>query len=542
MEAPQTTISTYLIKQDRATPESCMGNKKHVKHKLVTIKNGVKCDLYVRSMSPRSPKWAKFLDPHVDIDFLGKNQATGAVLFVPAAKRLFAVTFGQAGRFIMDQNCWEERYGLLVVLNSIEQDQIKTIDKSRFDALTTHSRVQTSKEASPQDFGVDIEQDLVRAVTGTLSDKSLGQRLTGMDALKSSVRLTLDSLPELLSQHLKQYKSTSYRKTFPWVDHIAEIRDSSLQKLLDDRVVSRIRSEEFDKCWFAVPDLIDWSAVDGFKYGNKQRNAKYYDLHLVDFVDELKETVGDTYDSRVITIEFMKRRNVLCIGDDEQVIHKWPLYSCLYCEVEYRGTTFLLSGGKWYRIDKDFVEEVNSYFKNLRRFDGEFPEYDDTSESAYNTRVCSQQADLYALMDQKLINIAGFGAGIEFCDLYTRNKDIVHVKRYGQSKVFSHFFSQGTVSAELFHTQTVFRRSVNRQLPPSHQLSDVQKLPEREEYRVVFAIVSDHTGKDLTIPFFSRINLRAAANRLRAYGFRVAIGKVNVVEARRKIKRYQSKN
>jgi len=76
----------------------------------------LECNLYVRSLSPRAPKWSKFLAPYVDADFLGHNQSTGAVLLVPVRGRTFAVTFGQGGRFIIDQDSYEERYGLFVVL------------------------------------------------------------------------------------------------------------------------------------------------------------------------------------------------------------------------------------------------------------------------------------------------------------------------------------------------------------------------------------------------------------------------------------------
>ena len=40
--------------------------------------------------------------------------------------------------------------------------------------------------------------------------------------------------------------------------------------------------------------------------------------------------------------------------------------------------------------------------------------------------------------------------------------------------------------------------------------------------------MSDQEGDDLTIPFFSRLNLRSSANRLLAYGYRVAVAKIAV--------------
>src|SRR5213596_3762877 len=62
------------------------------------------------------------------------------------------------------------------------------LDKRTFDAISTHSRVQGTREGSAFEFGVDIDQDLVRAVTGTPDDAALGHKLSGMDALHCGVR------------------------------------------------------------------------------------------------------------------------------------------------------------------------------------------------------------------------------------------------------------------------------------------------------------------------------------------------------------------
>jgi len=79
---------------------------------------------------------------------------------------------------------------------------------------------------------------------------------------------------------------------------------------------------------------------------------------------------------------------------------------------------------------------------------------------------------------------------------------------------------------------------VNHRLPRSHKLSDSDKRPATGEYQIVFAIVSDAEGTDLTIPFFSRLNLRSAVRRLQGYGYRVAIAKIPVEPTRSKRKRY----
>ena len=79
--------------------------------------------------------------------------------------------------------------------------------------------------------------------------------------------------------------------------------------------------------------------------------------------------------------------------------------------------------------------------------------------------------------------------------------------------------------------QSDFRALVNDKLPDSHKIADHLTPPDRDEYRVVYAIISDQRSADLTVPFFSRLNLRSAANRLGAFGYRVAVTKVPVNRA-----------
>jgi uncharacterized protein (TIGR04141 family) len=275
----------------------------------------------------------------------------------------------------------------------------------------------------------------------------------------------------------------------------------------------------------------EWTRIDGFRYGWTKRNPKHHDMHLSEFLEEVRVPSN-------ISINRLRQRQVFCIGDDDLQINQWSVYKCLYCELDYEGTSYLLSDGKWYRVTRDFVQEVDEYFSRIAKYTKILPDYDDDSEGDYNERVADGDRDSFALMDKKLVSYGGGYNKIEFCDLYTKDKDIIHVKRYGQSSAFSHLFAQGTNSGELFHTQTEFRKLVNHRLPRSHKLSDSDKRPATGEYQIVFAIVSDAEGTDLTIPFFSRLNLRSAVRRLQGYGYRVAIAKIPVEPTRSKRKRY----
>jgi uncharacterized protein (TIGR04141 family) len=166
-------------------------------------------------------------------------KSASAVLLVPAGGRYLALAFGQ-GRFLLANDCWEERFGLKVVLNSVNQNSLRSIDKQTFDAVQKQSREQASHNASAFDFGFDIERDLLRAVTGIPDDAAtLGHILTGMDALKAHLSVDLAQIDIPLNSCLRKYAEDSYKNTFPWVDHIAPVKSKETIARLDQMLRSR---------------------------------------------------------------------------------------------------------------------------------------------------------------------------------------------------------------------------------------------------------------------------------------------------------------
>lgn len=448
---------------------------------------------------------------------------------VTAKGRLYAITFGQ-GRYLLQSECWEERFGLIVALNTIGENNIRSIDKRTFDAISRQSREQASRETSARDFGLDIERDLLRAVTGTPNDSIYGKRLYGMDALTASVHGKINDIPKFLVGYHEKYQDTSYQKNFPWVDQIAEVKSANLRDDLDWLLIERIKSKSFDRIWMAVPEVVTWEKVDVFRFAFGPRTPGYKDIHLNAFLECLD-------DPAVLDKQTLLRRFVHCIDIDGIPMDKWQVYRCLYAELDHKGDSFLLSGGKWYRVARDFVAEVDEYYHQIPIYENVLPEYNDTSESAYNQRVTMEDASRFALMDRKLISHGGGYSKIEFCDLYSRDKDLIHIKRYGGSSVLSHLFLQGLTSGELFQTDKGFRQKVNSQLMPAFKFNNSNSRPEPREYQVVFAVISDAPG-DLILPFFSRLNFKHAVRRLEGYGYRVARAKISVKDSLARLKKY----
>ena len=531
-------LSIHLIKPISEEPTSILLNPARLKQYPVRFNNG-EGQLFVHRSSARLPDWARFFSPQIDSRSFGRTASVSAVLFLEAGDRAFAITFGPSGRFLIDRAKTEERFGLLAVLNSIPENRLRSMDKTAFDALATHSRVQTSREASAVEFGLDVERDLVRAVTGSPDEEELGHRLQGVDSLKATVRIELANLPDLLRNFLARYRSTNYKRKFPWIDHIAEVKDKVLRQHLDEKLLETIQRRELDTCWLAVPEIVDWDRIHRFRYGRRPRNPTHHDIDLGSWLTELTDTTKRLLDPTDVDLKLLSNRKVFALDEEGREAIQWSVYRCLNAEIEGDDdNAYLISAGKWYRVARDFVQSVNRDFDQIPRFGHPLPDYFHESEGSYNESVALNDPDTFALLDKQNIPYGGGPSRIEFCDLYTTRGDIIHVKRYGGSSVLSHLFSQGTVSGEVFWMQADFRELVNERLPESHRIQDPSRQPRAREYQVVFAVVSQQEGEGLSLPFFSRLNLRAASRRLQGYGYRVSIAKIPVQHEFAVTKRY----
>lgn len=528
--AAEINALTIYLARPGFSEEDLLGSSSGIVEYPLVINDSTRARLFVQRSDPKTSDWAEFFKGYVDVAAFGKNRSTGAALLVKRDTGQFALTFGN-GRFLLNSDGFEERFGLKATLNCIGEDTVRSIDKHSLDQLLRHTREQASRNATPREFGFDVEQDLLRAVTGKPIDERFGQRMSGADSLHLTLPLQLSELPELLDSLHDKFVDTSYRTKFPWIDQIAELRDAQLEGTLNDLLVRRLAVGNLDRVWMAVPELISWVKVRGFRFPSHRGSPEYQDIH----VDHFLRSPGY---SRKENAAALMNRKIVCIDHDGRELRHWSAHKCTYAEVEHGGDSFLLSGGKWYRVKADFVEKTNAAYSRIPDYEATFSEYGDSSESDYLKRICAADSKRFALMDQKNISIARDQSPVEFCDLFTRDGDIIHVKRYGQSNVLSHLFAQGLISGELFQMEERFREEINRLLPKNHRLAQVNERPKQDQFRVVYAIISDQNGA-LQIPFFSRLNLKHAAKRLEAYGFRVAKAKIPVQGAFSKIAKFR---
>lgn len=456
------------------------------------------------------------------------NASSKAVLLVEYENKIFAIPFGY-GWALLNHGVWEERFGLKITLNTVDSNNLRRIDKKNMSSVPKDTSEQLSREGVAADFGIDIEQDLIQSITGKSKEETFGKTITGKDSLNVSVKVDLSNIREFVGNCYQKYLSNDYKKDFGWIDQIAEVKDPGLIEKLNVQLIDNIKNNHIEKTWMAVPELVEWADVSGFSYKNSVRHtSRQDDICLPDFLNSISES-----DKNNLSVEILKRKRIFCFSaQNDQMIHRWSVYNCLYCETkgDSEDKTYLLSNGKWYEVEKDFSRQVDTDYKALRNQKTSFtlPAYQHRNENDYNEKV-AQNDKQFCCMDRKNISHGGGYSKIEFCDLLTKDKKIIHVKHYGGSSVLSHLFSQGVVSGELFIADKGFRQKVNKKLSASHKIANIDNRPNASDYDVIFAIISS-SDRDLEIPFFSKVSLRNSKRRLETYGYKVALLKIGAAK------------
>jgi uncharacterized protein (TIGR04141 family) len=474
--------------------------------------------LFFKQNPSHPPSWVKLFQPKIGNTLSSLyNSGSSAVFLIRSGTVFFVLTFGY-GKSLLLTDSYEENFGLRVVLNSVDPEKLRSVDVQSLDAVPLSRRNQASIATNLSDFGLDIEQDLIYAATGQPKDVLLGRQITGKDVLKVSIPLDVDDIPALLLKLETQYKADTYKNSFAWIDNLSEVRAKSLVDTLDNLLTSKIQAKLFDKTWLAIPEIIEWSDIAGFKYQKPKQGNLHDDIAWDSYLAFLGTDAPHS-------VETFKKQDIYAISESSgQQLHTWSVYRCIYCELSHDGADYALNNGKWFKVNTDFLKSLNDSINLIPTSTLTLPDYKGNDEGAYNESVHKDNATYYALMDKKMIYYGGGHSQIEFCDLFSVDKHLLHVKRYGGSSVLSHLFAQGTVSARLLLSDADFRKKVNDLLPSSHQLESIDQKPKAHEFEVVYVIASNSSGASANgLPLFSKINLRNSFNQLQMYGMKVSL-------------------
>lgn len=497
--------------------------------------------LYYHATEQETPDWAEFLERGAPgIKPLLHSQHSSAVLLLEAgpasARRLFAFCFGQ-GHHAIEHDFVERQFGMRVVLNSVSRKDLRVLDSASLDSTVMQRRTQASRDSDLRDFGLDTNRELLRLASGTPNDRNIAKAVSGKDALQIRKKLAFADLPILCNQLLDLYNAVDYKADFGFIDQIKPLHKGTLTDTLDALLVSELTSMAAgaaSELHLAVPDILPTGPGSQLSYRGARmpRSKQQFDtLAIEDYIAELNAGSFDAgYDINDIRTHLVYSHS----NDPTAPFGQMRVYDCMVFETQHNNNQYVLFDGQWYEVSGVYYQDIQQYYLNLKKTPF-LSASSAANEQALIAELCTAAYTHLLCIDKTKINPAGVSyANLEACDFVSHSKQLIHLKDSASSAPLSHLFNQGLVSAEALRRDSTVRtkfRKVARQRETEYSRSGfIALLPTAvrivpAEWTVVFGVLKKKGARSgtLDLPFFSKVALRAAAERISLMGYQVEL-------------------
>lgn len=504
--AKSRSFSIYLLKEGYDATNSLRKDHKLDKGiDAVELPEGA--TLFLLDSKPKPPWWKSYFGIEKDI----KQVSKGALVFLPVAKRCFALSFGYVAHNLTDTS-YEYDFGLRVTLNSLDPQKLKSTD-TLDPGVAKRQRTQRSIEAELTLFDFDRDSTILKSLTGKVRAeyKELFKHATGASNLRLSSEVTADELVELCAKLLGLYQSEQYKTAFPEIQNIVPVRDPEKLKLLNERLLKAFHSRAPDLN-ITVPEIVNYSDNLYITFSGAGQSSIYDDVYIgryYDYLDERKTALTS------IKIDDLRRHALVLADEEGNARDRYSIFKSLVFDTALSvsgGETFHLCDGNWYRIDDSYIARLAAYLDPLC-VDSDLPSYDHSSEGDYNIAVAKADAAI-ACLDKKTISPDG-QTPIEPCDLLALRSGVAifyHVKVSTLSAQLSHLFNQGVNAIELLKLEPQAIDKLEALLREEVDNDSTDALLKRirdRNYRIVFGVVTKKKpeGRSLNLPLFSRISL-----------------------------------
>lgn len=507
------TLSIYLIKEDIVDKADILIED------VEPLEQPNNRFIYYKNSKSDVPTWVKsfFKDEETLVNKLFNSSSRAIILRriqvdEEGNERIFAIPFGY-GKYLLKDDVIEERFGLRTVVNLIGENNIRSINKTSISHNNKLSKEQMPKESTIRDFGFDTNGDLINGITGKSIDTDFIEgNVTGTDAFQASIPYNIDNIDEFLKEIYQVFLKDDYKNSFEWIDHITPVKSKNLINILDELLFESIEEDD-EKFYMAIPEVVEFEKIKGFKIPN-----------VTEFQTDIElKVVKESFRGGLRDISQFKNKYINAIGQEtEEIRNRFNSYRCFVGEIDYDSKSYIINDGKWYQIEKNYVDYINRTYENIELSDIELNDAEgEVWENTYNKEVADSDKDYYYLLDAKNVSYGGGRSRIEICDLLTIDNKLIHVKSYGGSSMLSHLFNQGVVSAELIKSDEEFIEAANKKIN-----KDNFKLSQDKKYEVIYAIISKYDDKRPTIPFFSRVSINNAVRRLQNMDYKVSLKRI----------------
>ncbi|AND40647.1 DUF6119 family protein [Cytobacillus oceanisediminis] len=493
---------------------------------------GFEFKVFIQRNRTKEPKWITLLENDLEIPNRDdiKNTVNSFVILVKVNKNqtdyFFAIT-GGFGFTAIDRNNLENNFGLKVALNSIDSTELKAFDVRNIDLKTKQKRVLINKGSELGEFDLNFEQDLINLVSGKSRDEGIGTSIKGStSSLSLNSDVTFATLGEKCNQLLDLFLSDDYKENFGFIDNVKIVKDGDVTSDLNNNLFQALNRRETHNISLAYPDMIEYEKCSSYKIKKGTKTVETEEVNLMDLYS-LLDKEGVVFDSA----DHIKKIKIIGFDEAEHpVTSPVTLNHFIIFQTELNENTYIFSLNNWYKIDNDYFSRIQEEIMRVPLVeDPTFltPILIDESEGSYNDR---QNSDYFLNMDKQNFQIRNSRSKIEVCDLLSKDKHFVCVKKETRSATLSHLFAQGSVSMQLLRESSEYRQSlVNKALEKFPRVNFNQQNFPFNECTLVYAISTSKTDDIRNVlPFFSKVNLLHHVNLIRRLGIKVEIYKIPV--------------
>lgn len=475
--------------------------------------------LHILDNPPYQPWWTGYFGIQKELRQVSK----GAIVFLPAADRWFALSFGHVSHNLKDES-YEYDFGLRVTLNSVDPEKLKSTDTLE-PSGSKRQRIQLPTASDLTVFDIDTDSNILKSLTGKVKaeHKKIFSHASGASSIRISSAVAADGLIELCGKLLALYQDNSFETVFPDIQNISPVRDPVVVDQLNAKLIEAIRAKE-DGVSLSIPEIQNYAAGIWGTFTGEGGGLVYDDIYIARYFEYL-ETAKFDLSAIDKKLHMDRHRLALTSEDGSSVLDSWPIFKCLVFDTTLvaGGDAYHLSEGNWYAISTDYVAKLTAYLDPLCKDTG-LPDFAHDDEAAYNT-ASSDVLETRVCLDKTNIAPAG-QKQVEPCDIYevADGKAVLHhVKISTLSAQLSHLFNQGTNSVKLLRADaeamTNLQNLVSAKVPPAQ--SDPMVAPLKvDQMKVVFQIIThkEKEPKSLNLPLFSRISLMRCMKELKVMG------------------------
>lgn len=524
-------ISIFLHKETVNSFDDCVKATARRNSTIHTVKRaiGLSGRIFIHNPTIKPPDWKSILETLTrETINISDNSSNKAVVVFKYKRRYLSLTYGY-GKSMLDEDTIERNFGLIIAANLIDPNKIRSLNSMTIEDTIVDTQKQAVNFSTQESFQINQNSEILKSVSGAPNSDTIAKFIVGSDSITATQRMNIENIKESIMFYFDTYTKRDYiDKGFGWLDNVKRVKDSTRNDILDSKLENDITEAE-SGIVIGPNRIIDWENIVGF-YITGMRNSKNpvtsISLDYENYLVYLRSKPD------INILDKIKRDKIKAVDDQQNHFSISSVYDGIVYETTHENKKYLLCYGDWYEVDQDFYNRIRVRMNSVPTCELTFPSCNKgDGEGKYNLMVEESNEDYFSL-DKQNYSIPGHGSSkVEPCDILTKDKKFVHVKKGGSSSTLSHLFAQGLVAARLLSNDMRFREHINEKVRDKFGVDFIKATDKNTNFEIVYAII-DHRDKDLvdTIPFFSLVNLAQTLDQLEAMDYNYSLMKIDVVE------------